>query len=68
MYCRTDDPIADFADYDAERQRELDKFPKCDNCGEPITDEYFYNIDGTYICETCMRDEYRKNTDDYMED
>ena len=57
-----------YEEYEAEQESRLKRFPKCDCCGEPITDDYFYNIDGTYICETCMRDEYRKNTDDYMED
>jgi formylmethanofuran dehydrogenase subunit E len=56
------------AEYEAEQERRLEKYPKCDCCGESITDDYFYNIDGTFICESCMRDEYRKNTEDYMED
>lgn len=64
---RTDDPIADFLAHDAEQQSKLDRLPKCDICGEPILDEYFYNIDGTYICEECLKSEYRKCTDDYME-
>ena len=54
--------------YEAEQERQLDKYPKCDCCGEPILDDYFYNIDGTYYCEQCLNDEFRKNTDDYMED
>ena len=64
---RTDDPIADFLAHEAEQQRKLDKLPKCVICEEPIVDEYFYNIEGTYICERCLNDEYRKNTDEYME-
>ena len=65
---RTDDPIADFLAHEAEQERRLKKFPKCDNCGKRITDDYFFNIDGTYICETCMTEDYRVHTDDYMED
>ena len=57
-----------FNEYESEQERRLDKLPKCDCCGEPITDDYCYNIDGTYICEALMREEYRKNTEDYMED
>ena len=68
MFFRTDDPIADFNRYDAEQQNYLDKLPKCDCCGEPITDEHYYDIDGTFFCEECLKDEFRKNTDDYMED
>lgn len=66
------DHIPDYNDlheeFEAEQERKLDSLPKCDNCGEPIIDEHFYNIDGTYICETCMRDEYRVKTDDYIEE
>lgn len=68
MNYRTDDPIADFDRYDAEQERQLKKFPQCDCCGKHITDDYFYNIDGTYICETCLTDDYRVKTEDYMED
>ena len=34
-------------EYEAEQERKLNKLPKCDCCGQPITDDYFYNIDGT---------------------
>lgn len=57
-----------YAQYEADREEKLRKFPKCDICGEYITDEYFYNIDGTYMHEECLNSEYRKSTDDYMED
>ena len=64
------DYIPDYNDlhsaYEQERERALEKFPKCDCCGEPITDDYFYNIDGTYICEECLNDNYRVSTDNYM--
>jgi formylmethanofuran dehydrogenase subunit E len=55
-------------EYERKRESALDKYPKCDICGEPITDEFFYDIDGTFICEECLKTEYRKNTDDYLED
>ncbi len=64
--------IPDYTDlhdeYERDHESRLAKFPKCDYCGEPITDEHFYNIDGTFICETCLNDEFRKNTEDYMEE
>lgn len=53
--------------YEAERERMLDKFPKCDNCGEPITDDFFYISDGTYVCQECLN-EFRVSTENYMED
>lgn len=67
MY-RTDDPIADFNRYEAEQQRKLDKLPKCDICGEPIQDDYFYNIYGDIFCEECLNDKFRKSTEDYYDD
>ncbi len=66
MY-RTDDPVADYERYDADREAELAKLPKCDCCGEPIVEEHFYNIDGTFICEECMRNQYRVCTDNYID-
>lgn len=66
------DNIPDYNDlyamHEAEQERRLKKYPKCDCCGEHITDDYFYNIDSTYFCEECLKDEYRKKTEDYMED
>lgn len=51
-----------------EREEALEKLPKCDLCEEPITDEYFYNLDGTFICEQCMDEYYRKRTEDFTEE
>ena len=56
------------AAYEAERERKLDKFPKCDCCGEPITDDYLYKIDGEFLCEECLNNKYREDTDDYIKD
>lgn len=56
----TDDPLADFARYDAEQQEALGKLPKCSECDEPIQDEYAYYINGEWVCECCMREHYRK--------
>ena len=63
----TDDPVADFERYDAQRQRELDKLPKCEHCGEPIQDETLVDFDGTlYHCD-CFSDNFVKYTDDYTQ-
>ncbi len=40
--------------HDAEQERKLQALPKCSECGEPIQDEYCYEIEGKYICEHCM--------------
>lgn len=55
------------AAFEADQERRLRKYPKCDCCGERITDDRFYNIEGTYICINCI-DDYSVDTDDYMED
>lgn len=57
-----------YARYEDEVERTRKKYPKCDCCGERILDDYFFNIDGTYYCEACLFDEFRKKTEDYMED
>lgn len=66
------DYVPDYTDlyeeYEAELDRQAEKLPECAYCGVRITDDYYYDIDGTILCEDCMNDEYRKNTDEYMED
>ena len=54
-----------FEQHEAEQQDRLDKLPTCICCGEPIQDEYCYEIDDELYCEKCMNDEYRKPTEDY---
>lgn len=55
------------AEYDARQQRQEEKYPKCDCCGGRITTDKFFNVEGTYICLECIND-FKVNTDDYMED
>ena len=66
------DYIPDYTDLHAEHEREqerrLEQYPKCDHCREPITDEKFYNIDGTFYHKECLDSEYLKDTEDYMEE
>lgn len=63
----TDDPIADFHRYDAEKEAELEKQPTCYECGYKIQDEYCFEYNGECICEKCLIDNHRKNTEDFME-
>lgn len=63
----TDDPQADFSRHDAEQQRQIERLPRCDQCNEPIQDDYFYDINGEYICSRCMKDSFRKEVSDYVE-
>lgn len=55
-----------FAAHDAEQERLLDKLPRCCECDEPIQDDYLYEINGEYICESCLKDNYRKSVDSVM--
>lgn len=54
-----------FEKYDSEREESLDKLPKCTCCGEPITDDFYYNIEGEILCYNCLNELYRKDVDDY---
>lgn len=67
MY-RTDNPLADWNIYCADEERELKKLPKCEICGERITDDYLYNIEGELMCEECLKNQYRKKTEDYIKE
>lgn len=64
----SDDPIADAYAYDYEQGVAEEKYPTCDICGEHILDDYLYDIDGDLVCEECLKEHYRKSTDDYIED
>lgn len=57
---RTDNPIRDFLRWDAEREEELKKLPRCSHCAEHIQDDYAFVVNDEWICEDCMRDYYRK--------
>jgi formylmethanofuran dehydrogenase subunit E len=50
----TDDPVADFERWDAKKQKEVEALPKCDECGEHIQEECYYDIEGNVYCEECI--------------
>ena len=64
MPYRTDDPARDFMRHDAEQNRLLADLPICADCQEPIQDDHCFEINGEYICPTCMDDLHRKSTED----
>lgn len=45
---------------------ELAKCPVCAWCGEPIQEEYLYEVNGELLDEICMDKLYRKQTSDFM--
>lgn len=51
---RTDDPVADFLEYDAKQQEWLERRPVCKECGEHIQDEKPVCIHGDYYCDECI--------------
>lgn len=63
----SDDPIADFNRYDAERARLIEQLPKCAWCDEPIQDEYFYLINDDPVCQDCLDTHFKKAVEDYVE-
>lgn len=62
----SDDPLLDFDRYDRQQAEELAKLPICDCCGEPIQDEYCYEINGDLICEDRLDMYFRKAVDDII--
>lgn len=67
MFLLTGDPERDFANYEAEQERKLNKLPKCYECGEPIQDEECYEINGELICPECLNENHRKFVEDYVD-
>ena len=65
MFVRTDDPYYDFDQWDAEQARYLARLPKCSECGQPIQDEEYYEIDGKFYCSDCLETYHRHYTEDY---
>lgn len=54
-----------YARHEAEENAWLASRPICDACGEPIRDEYLYDVNGYIFCEECMENEFKKSTDKY---
>lgn len=63
----TDDPERDFLRHDAKKQRELERLPKCAECGEPIQSERCYEVDGGLICQDCLENNHMRWVEDYAE-
>ena len=50
------------------KEEEYEKsLPKCAYCGEPIQDDYCFKINGEVICEDCCNDNFRHNTEEFMD-
>lgn len=62
----SDDPLLDFDRHDRQQEEALDKRPVCCYCGEPIQDDFCYEINGDLICEDCLDMHFRKAVDDII--
>ena len=61
----TNDPVEDYESYSSHQEKELDKLPRCSNCGKHIQEETAFLINDELICEGCMN-ENRVFVDDYI--
>lgn len=51
--------------HEAQQEAQLAKRPICDECGEPIQDDFLYEVNGVIYCENCMQESFRHSTEDY---
>lgn len=54
-----------FVLHDMEQEREREKLPLCDYCGNEIMEEHFYIIGDEFICQECLDDTFKVATIDY---
>ena len=62
----TDDPSRDWDRYCIEQDKEIAKLPKCEICGEHITDDHLYHINDEFYCEDCLIRHCRKRTEYFI--
>ena len=55
----TDDPVRDADRYFEEQDEQLEQLPVCDECGEHIQGEGYYEVHDFKICPDCMQDHWR---------
>ena len=46
----TDDPVID----EKRRQERIYELPECEECGNRIDDDYYYDFDGKVMCGECV--------------
>lgn len=66
MY-HTDDPIADFNRWDAERAEKESRLPLCCYCDQRVQDDYFYLINDEVVCEECLNNYFRHSAEDNID-
>ena len=53
--------------HEREKERQLERLPVCEVCGNPIQDEYLYLINDEFVCTECLIRDFRKDASDYVE-
>lgn len=53
--------------HEADKERRLDRLPRCSECGEPIQDEHCYEVNDELICPDCMESNHRKWVEDVVD-
>ena len=56
-----------FLAHDHGQERQLERLPVCEICGNPIQDEHMYLINDEFVCPECLERDFRKDVDDYVE-
>lgn len=52
--------------HEARQKKQLEALPHCDECGEPIQDDFYFEINDTIMCECCLIRDHRKRTEDFV--
>ena len=63
----SDDPLADFEAWDKHQNEQLEKLPKCAQCGHHIQDDRLLNIHGDLFHISCADDAFGEWTEEYTE-
>lgn len=40
--------------------------PFCEDCGNPVDWDYYWDIDGELLCDSCAKRRYRYSTEDQL--
>lgn len=54
----TDDPTADFEDFDWQQQKELERLPCCEICSDKIQDSFAFHVYGCWYHKDCFESEF----------
>lgn len=46
--------------HQAKQDKWLSERLVCDYCGQPIQDDFYFEINGDFVCETCLDRFFRK--------